>query len=514
MFKLIGDGGSLAVKSHVGLEDHLMEMGIGLEEVNFFKWEALPNRSYGRFIVSEREWLGRNIEAGSVTFTLEIEDQHGLKTFDGLELIRTFFIMSPNKNADQDGARHLIVELELTKNKYHSGNRIVENFEDFDALEDEYETAGYFKEPTYYNKWPIPDVPLIDYLAYLADTHFLTCYLPAEGADVKPELTSTLFDFDNVSLYSRLLYNEVAINVTSDFFKVKLQSNSKCKSEFLESELTEIVYDTDEYFYESEVASNTERDDINVFIPYALYDHAATTPPDADDFASWIVENAKTRLLRSIDMIYEGVVNGDLSADVQSITYYFSEYGLRTRLRTIPWTVRNCVLAPRNEKCKDAVYSAFLIEDMTCNDDECEALAFVTKIREITTIIEEEVTIYDPLKLWETLNKGTRVYVTKECETCNYIIIQGPCPPGQLGEVAACCITFDTEGGDPVDLCYDLQESVCDKLGGVWHLTASCADETDPCAIPESAGEGGGSGLLSMSATGGGVSGPPTEEES
>lgn len=534
MFAISNQAMSLSVFDHTQIEDHLNFMGIELDSVNFFKYEALPNRSYGRFIVYEKEWqaffeayLADQAEnppppgttpgqsekvVGDITLDLTIYDQYSQKKFEGLELVHTSFLMSPNQEgAGQDGTRLLIIELEMTKKKYHKDNTITEQYETFDDLVAAYddESNPYLRPPQVYNKFPLPDVPLVEYLSYIAATHFISVYLPSEGSDgVKPRMATELFKFDEIPNYCQVLFNDVVIHRTDPKFQVRLQSDDLCKIEFVDSidhypnppfmgkSVTNNGVTTfvggEKYFYVSPFASNTQREEISILIPYAFYDHKIVDKDsegnelpkgqkEANEFAEWISAFASDRLRRNVNILYQGLVPGDLSSDVQSITYFFSRNsqggtGLRTHLKTIPWDINNYVLAPREVRCKDKVFSAFLLSAMTCSAYECTAQAFITKIYDTDILIDTEVTIYDPLKIFQNLRIGTRVYVYRECESCKYVMIQGPCPPtgNNTPTTAACCIEMQTEFNGTNTYCFEIPQDLCGTLGGTWTADKTC----------------------------------------
>jgi hypothetical protein len=574
MFIISNSVVSLSVFDHTQIEDHLNFIGIPLDAVNFFKYEALPNRSYGRFIVYEEEWkdmaqsyldsvancvqqkntckdgcldiknqciadcdsdptcidncnstytsciadcdnLCNEGESegsrgvGNMTLNLTIKGQNGdeelEQTFEGLELVHTSFLMSPNQGgAGQDNYRLLIIELEMTKKKYHKDNTITEQYETFDDLVAAYddESNAYLRPPQVYNKFPLPDVPLVEYLSYIASTHFISLYLPSAGSeDIKPRMATEEFDFAALPQSCKVIFNNIVVKKIDPKFQVRLQSDDLCKIEFVDSldhypnPSFNSTIGGEKYFYPLPYSGNTQREEISILIPYAFYDHKIvdkdsegnelpTGQKEANEFADWISAFANARLRRNVDIIYQGLVPGDLSSDVQSITYSYSRngqggVGLRTHLKTIPWDISNCVLAPREVRCKDKVFSAFLLSAITCNTTECTAQAFITKIYDTNILVDKEVTIYDPLKIFQNLRIGTRVYVYRECESCKYVIIQGPCPPtgGNTPVTAACCIEMQTEFDDSSTYCFELPQDVCGSLGGTWTSDKTCDPE-------------------------------------
>jgi hypothetical protein len=192
---------SLLVKDHSALEEHLRGIGVKLEDVNFFKWEALPTRSYGKFLVSEREWLtvaknspnGGNpaeLIAGDVFAELTISDGIDTKVFTNLDVVSTAFLMSPLAPTGvlgQDGSRLMVIELELSHRKYHDYYRTygflgVWTGEGNIATQDI--TTNYVVSDQC-NVHVMPDISLLEYTAHLASLNFVTAYMPS-GNIVQP----------------------------------------------------------------------------------------------------------------------------------------------------------------------------------------------------------------------------------------------------------------------------------------------------------------------------------------
>lgn len=428
----------ITVKDHSQWHDHLRSLGVNPTDVNFFSYNAFPNKSYGKFLVYEKEWIDSGLQGGNQTFDLWINDQYTSIRFSGLEVVGTCFVMAPNQIAQQDGSRMLIVELELTQTKYHDSNRLYENYETFPDLRNAYEngTMLYLNQPfvnayNIYNKYVLPDVSIVDYLAYIAETNFLTCYLSPTGT--KPKLTSTLFNYEAIPPQVNLIYNKIAISTNPQDIHVVLQSTETCTPEFSKSEGDSLNFN-ETYFYESSVNTNTQRQEIITFIPYIRYDHtiAFTNPSvgsqQVDAASTFIVPYARNRLQRNVHLIYQGLVPGELAADVQSIIYSYegNSIGFRTHLRTIPWGYDNPILAIREVACKDSIYIAELKTHLL----EGTATADIYRLTvEPTKVIDKDVMVLDKLNLFTNYRSGTRCYVYRECESCAYVIIQGPCPP-------------------------------------------------------------------------------------
>lgn len=518
MFEIQGIGGSsasaLAVYNETTLINHLANIGIPLEELNFFEWNAFPNRSYGKFLVYEKQWkevIGSSTN-GKVNLVITVRDpldQIVTTFFSGLELVSTSFIMSPNTkttviipppppgegeepqqpqevNQGQDGERLMIVELEHTGTDYHEAARIYDSHDSFDDLKNMFENGEMLKPPQVFNPHTIPDIPVRDYLAYVASTHFLTVYLPRNGG--LPKLTNDLFQYPtNVPM----LFNKVSVLAYPPEIKIVLQDDKLCNWGFHKSKIAVLTLQED-YFYDASVNSTTVREKIDVLVPYAKFDNRLLEfdqdagEKEADTFVTKIKYYMEKRLLRTVDITYLGLVTGNISNDVQSIRYFFSPYdnAFRTRLRTVPWRVANSIMAPREVACKDKMFRATLLTDMSEGANSNTATAVITKILNKQYLIDREATINDPLKLFTGLKKGQRLYVYQECGSCDYVAVQGECPPTSVAPNQTngkCCVEFQIEYDDSRTYCYVTTKKVCDALGGTWTEGGYCPTPLPYC---------------------------------
>jgi hypothetical protein len=154
--------------------------------------------------------------------------------------------------------------------------------------------------------------------------------------------------------------------------------------------------------------------------------------------AALLAPKARNRLQRKVSMVYQGLVPGELSADVQGMLYVYhgNSVGFRTHLYTRAWNYNNCILAIREVTCKDYIYKAILKQNLTAGSASADIYNII-KPHELP--IDKDVLVRDPLGLFTGYTTGTQCYVYRECSpntpdaygsfNCNYIIIQGPCPP-------------------------------------------------------------------------------------
>lgn len=518
LFNLSSDSGTainnLKVYDQTKLQAHLESIGIGLNDINFFTWEAWPGRSYGRFLVYERQWkeaFPNNPTEDTIALKITWITPSGTqisKLFNKLVLTGTAFVMSPNekttivqppdaqgnpvpdKNIGQDGERLMVVEVEHNAG-YTNGHVTIEEAGDFPGISSLFDNGGMLQTPNLFNIYTLPSIPKKDYIAYIASTHFLTVFL--DGGGGLPKLTNDLFEYPDPAV-NPLLYNKVVTRETPPEVKFVLQSDDLCKNEYFRSQPMNLEQmDQEEaYFYKSSVRANTKVEGIEVLIPYAMVDHRKLEfdefagRNEANRFRDKIEYYAKKRLLRHVDMIYQGLVLGDIAQDVQSITYYFqqSNGGLRTHLRTIPWEVINAIYAPRTVTCKDVMFRGVLLTDMSNPSEGVpKARAVITKILDKMFLIDRDAEVNDPLRLFTGLKAGAQVYVYRECKSCKYVIIQGECPPTSIPPVTPmgkCCVNFNIENNASTNYCYEVTSKTCQTLGGSWTEGGECPDLPEP----------------------------------
>lgn len=477
----------IKVKDHSYLKNHLEAFGIKMEDLNFFKWQAFPNRSYGKFLVSEAEWLAVNTAKGNVKAELTIQDQNYTKTFYNLEVVRTSFLMSPVFNATQDGSRLLIVELEHNADKYHSLNRVFGRNTAIGNLGGELTVPApgtpLIDLGEIRNDHTMPDVPLVEYLAYIAASQFLTAYLPPgnnSGAENVSHVTKEKFNFPS---NLQLLYSNISTLETPLRYKVSIRTSDSCVGSFCTSDETVIaVSDT---IYRSAVNSNTNKQNIEVVVPHAFVNHIKAELEynhclnEANRIALKIKPYAETRLLRNIDVIYQGLVPGDISNDVQCITYYYqgNDYGMRTRLQTIPWEPYNSIMGVLEPTWNENIFRGVLLSNMP----NAQAAIFRMVDATVTNkyLQAYNVVLKDRLGAFGTLKAGAKVLVYRDAINCGYYVIQAECPGASPPSAPSgkCCVLFTLPGnGSSVkSVCYQTTEAICNALGGwQWISGGTC----------------------------------------
>lgn len=483
----------IQVKDHTYLQEHLNGIGIDLEDVNFFTWQAFPHRSYGKFLVSEKEWIavvGTPVSGLNRKAKLIIEDVNSSKEFSNLDIVSTSAFMSPIYPTGvngQDGSRILLIELEHTASKYHKMNRVYKQYQTFSNLLDEFkDETPKLEAPTVFNQHVIADVPLIEYLAYVASSNFLTVFLPP--GESLPKLTNSQFTFPT---NLQLLYNKSFSLSTALSYKVVIKddraceamdgtlSTGSCKTKYYESDPKTITLS--DTIYKSSINANSDVQNIKVVIPYALVNHIAedltsgSGNDEVNGFANSIEVYARTRLLRNIDVTYQGLVPGSITNDIQSITYYFRNnyYGFRTRLRTIPWEMPSSQSWLRVLASTDTVYKGVLLGDMASSNGIWNAYALITNLD--GKLVEISALVFDKTSIFSTLKTGDIVLLSREASNCKFHIIQSQCPtPTSTSPVGKCCVAIPIENGPTRSYCIETTQLVCQRIGGTFTLGGTC----------------------------------------
>lgn len=484
----------IQVKDHSYLANHLENIGIALEEINFFTWQAFPNRSYGKFLVSELEWIQiiGTPNSDNRKAKLVIEDADNSKEFTNLDIVSTAAIMSPiypTGITGQDGSRILVLEVEHTASKYHKHNRVYKQYQTYTDVASEFKNENpQLRIPQVFNQHVISDVPLIEYLAYVAASNFFTVFLPP--GESLPKLTDSKFTFPSTV---QLLYNKSFSLAKALKYKVILKDDrdceamdgslgtGSCKTTYYESQATQITLSDN--IYKSSINANTDIDNIKVVIPYALINHIAedlssgSATAEVNAFATDIEPNARTRLLRVIDVTYQGLVPGSITNDIQSITYYFQnkEYGLRTRLKSIPWEMPSSQGWLHTLAGTDKMYEAVLLTNMVPNGTSGEYTANAVIRNMNGKLVEISSFVFDRTGIFTNLKLGTIVQVYRESSNCRFHITQSACPTGNpVTTQGKCCVTFSIENGPTRNYCIETTQLVCQRLGGSWTSGQNC----------------------------------------
>lgn len=495
---------SILAKDHSALEDHLRGIGIKLEDINFFRWEAFPGRSYGRILVSEREWLtvAKNTEdedgnparliAGNVYAELTISDGLDTKVFYNLDVVSTSFIMSPLAPTGvigQDGSRLMILELELSNRKWHDSYRV-------------YSTRGYWSGPgnnvlkpinyvtsDLVNVHRIPDTSYMEYVSYLASLNFLTIFMPSgdiNNPGSLPTTTNQKFVFPTTK---QMIYDKVSVTKGPIKFKVVIPGDDWCKGTTYESEYV-LAVNGSEVLYTSAMNSKSSMEEVTIVLGYTMIDHlklafdSGHADAEVARIANLLKTNAQVRLFRNIDIIYQGVVTGDISNDVQRITYSFegNKIGLRTRLQTIPWKIHNPILQIIQSSGVSNLFRGVLLSDMP--NGVATLFGMETDQDGSQGLQEYEVIVRDKLGIFNNLKTGAKILVERDNATCNYYIVNAQCPvdpPTTPPPMGSCCVNvypmlgsgFNTE----FTVCYPaVSQSTCNTLGGTWTLNGTCDD--------------------------------------
>lgn len=512
----------ISVYDHTKLQDHLESIGISLEEINFFTWRALPDKSYGRFLVYEKQWIESGIQSvqnPDAPIYLHIKsrtpsDTEISKAF-GVDVTGTAFIMSPNQktteeippenegdppqiiNHGQDGERLLIIEVELIRGYtygdieyYHKANPLVLSHSSFDSLRNMFDNSELLSVvPEVLNRYEFQSIRLIEYLAYIASTHFLTVYI--SNLNGKATLTDQLFEYPDPA-DNPMLYNKVITRQYPPEIKVRLKSDNHCSPDIYESDNLDLNWGigedvAEDYFYQSPVAYNTDTPKWYTEIPFAMVDHIkAESDPnhgknEANRFAEQIQEYASTRLLRDVDIVYQGLVLSPLANDVQNITYYFQGYdgGIRTRIRSIPWEIPSYLPWLKNLIGSERIYKGYLLTNISPGSGDVQGhttgkAVILSMSNEY--LIDISKTVYEDTSIFENLKTGMTVLLYRESSDCVFNIIQSECPPDTTPSTTQgkCCVELSIQNGPTRNYCINTTQLVCQKLGGTWTSGQTC----------------------------------------
>lgn len=494
---------SISVKDHSSLYEHLQTFGVKLEDINFFKWEAFPERSFGKFLVSEREWLevaknGQNengdppqLIAGNVYAELTITDGIDTKIFVNLDVVSTSFLMSPlapTGVTGQDGSRLLVLELELSNRKWYDSYRTY-------GLQGFWSGAGGgvqnivgYATSDLTNVHRIPDVSKMEYYAYLASLNFITTYMPSGDINnptgIIPVTTNDKFVFPT---NKQMIYNKVSVTKGPIKFKVAVPSDDWCSGTYYESEEVLAVNGSD-MLYASPVNSKSDVQEIEVVLGYTMVDHLKVAfnsshgDLEAARLANLLKPNIQVRLFRNVDILYQGVVTGNLTNDVQRITYRFegNRLGLRTRLQTVPWKIHNPILQTIQSNGVSTLYRGVLLSNMP--NGIAAIFSMETGNNGYQGLQEYEKIVKDKIGIFSNLKAGDKILLERDATSCNYYIVNAQCPsttPPTPPPTGSCCVPvfpvlgsgFNTE----FTVCYGVvSQNTCNNLGGTWTLNGTC----------------------------------------
>jgi hypothetical protein len=286
-----------------------------------------------------------------------------------------------------------------------------------------------------------------------------------------------------------MIYNKVSVAKGPIKFKVVLPLDDWCKGTVYESEEVSAVEGT-EVLYKSPMNSKTKQEEITVVLGYTNVDHLKLAfnsgygYAEANRLANLLKPRAQVRLFRNINVIYQGVVTGDISNDVQRITYRFggNKIGLRTHLETIPWKIHNPILQPIKPHRDSTLFSGVLLSNMPNGIAALFSLEEPGTLRGELGLQEYETVVKDKLGIFSNLKFGDKILVCRDQASCDYFIVNAQCPtnpPVVPPPTGSCCVPvypiFRTFADKLFLACYDgVPQYVCNNLGGTWTSGGTC----------------------------------------
>lgn len=380
MFIINTPSGSVTVRDHRPLIQYLEERGIDhqdLDDINFFQWAALPEVSYGKFLVWEGDWKYNDCDGSQIT-SLVIQDGLDEVTFDNLFLSDVTAVQSTLDLSDIDSdpemddddeiksetvtGRLLIITLTLDRFLNHPLQAGVRGLgpEDgkvtIDDTDSDYEEYRPSKEgifPQFANKeqeLPVMhtlEKPIDLYMAYFAHVHFATAYYSRTGnTDTLPTVTNELTDFRSLRLLP-LIHNQsrsTSKGIKFNFYyRDHMYRIADSEGEEYRSANQTMLPDQEDYFYISRPEDESPLVEfVNFYYPFWIVDTTDEAYQDTlDTIATSALGNAQTRFQRNLNLLYLGVVDTVINNDVQEITYRLEDIGFTTRLKTIPWKLWN-----------------------------------------------------------------------------------------------------------------------------------------------------------------------------
>lgn len=454
------------------------QLGVDVGELNFFEFNALPDRSYGKFLVSENEWnnLAPEIK-GDTKINLTINDSVTSVDFIELEIKSMAFIATPitYTASEQDGFRYYVVEVELQRNDLDEDafNFKLDDWEDVTAF---FEDPAELQPPIVYYPFAPSNISKHQAVAHVADLNFLTAYFEPRDPSLKVALTNYSWDF---AAYAQtgVIYTEVSVREVNWKFSITMFYDYGCpntdiSNSLVTSALQTINFSNSPEVYRSPINSATLKENTQFEFGYSVAKHLEKeknsnfNQTEIDLIAAAIKDNAKTRLKRRINVVYRGVINAVPTNDVQHIHYRLSKYGMRTHIKSRDWCL-SPLFGRKFELCEDSLFKAVLIDDWY-SVTSGEAIIYALGSNQL---IDPKATVGAAIPALEGFYRtGTEVLVYKSCfgGCASYHVIQGPChlknaPPTQ-GTVGKCCKTFI----DGSKTCYSVDSVQCSLLGGSW----------------------------------------------
>lgn len=432
MFKIkFSNGESIYALSHIPLLSRFRE----LEDVNFFKWQAYPERSYGVFLVSEESLIaamsvGSPISEYVIELDFRNEDGSGI-TFSGVSIKSiTSFNTGDLAQGSAAGERLLALYVELERKwtfepaELTEGGLISHKFATWSELTSSlFDSGSLLLAPSIFNKHIYYDnIPIEVLAAEVANSQFLTAY-PDNVTTDKAFITDDYFDPTYINqeevVYASAgsTYKKITLfmHMPTDEFRF---GNPRVD---LAVQGTVSAPPTSGMYYTNAILNP---DTVTFTYPWQLnttyYSSGVTVN---SKYFDELKTNALKRLSSRIDVTVQGISDLKIKNDIQCIEYRFhNAHGLVTTFKSKPWKLTGLNLLERSSN--DIIFVARLIDNMGAGI----AIADIFHPLNFVAIVDPQQLVYDPLGLVTRYCAGTRCYVARTYDG-EYIIISGPCNP-------------------------------------------------------------------------------------
>lgn len=480
MFRLYFGELYVPVLNHYPVVDKLShETGITCEKLNYWIWQTYPEKSYGKFLVSEAAlyavlgalesdedfvmhggywddggswidtatWYDGSVRPGFCDLTVS-DFQGNLITFQGVSIKSIMsWNMGLNSSVVIDGNRLLVIELELERVWYDStgsggivgvcgsASNVTRRFSDWNTFTNylfgTHPGVASLAPPKTFNRY-------INY-HHVTPSHLAASVASMNGYVAFPSATNPYraeigydsIDFDRTYLAANqndLIYVEqgstlrkIVLNfrmLTVDYKKGDPRIQNGIDYEFTEVPTT---------FYQSTALRNETL--IQIAYPWELYD-----PDDPlmggvlpTRFYALACQEAMLKKLQTdFKIVCKGVYDGSLNQTLNYLEYSFARGGMITTLATKEFKIHTFPFIDGLGEFgqEESIFIAQLLTHM----DVPLAFANIYHVLNPAVILYAEQPIYDPLNLVTNYCAGTKCYVYKTLDN-EFVVISGPCPP-------------------------------------------------------------------------------------
>ena len=152
------------------------------------------------------------------------------------------------------------------------------------------------------------------------------------------------------------------------------------------------------------------------------------------------------------------------------------KYGLRTRLKSIPWEMPNSQAWIRYPVATDLVYKGYLLTNMISGGSDLGHNATAIIFNMQGKLVELEKEVFDSTGIFSGLEAGMTVLLSRDRSNCRFHVIQSECIPDTSASVqlGSCNFSFQIENGPGFNHCLQTTAKTCQKLNGSWTSGGTC----------------------------------------